>query len=147
MIFCVRQISEKSRGQQQPVHIAFIDLTKAFDLIDRASLFLVLEKAGCPPSLLQLIKSFHDGMKGRIQFEGDISDQFPIKRGVKQGCVLAPTLFGIYFSYVLQSAFKDLTDGVGIPLLTRDDGNFFSIARYKAKNSGTTDHSPRVSLC
>ena len=31
MIFSIRQLQEKSREQRQPLYIAFIDLTKAFD--------------------------------------------------------------------------------------------------------------------
>lgn len=133
MIFCVRQLMEKSREQQQPLHLAFIDLTKAFDLVSRDSLFTVLSKAGCPPTLLSIMKSFHHGMKGKVQFDGDVSDSFPVNRGVKQGCVLAPTLFGIYFAYVFRTAFMNVPNRVGVSLLTRDDGNFFSLARFKAK--------------
>ena len=134
MIFCVRQLMEKSREQRQPLHIAFIDLTKAFDLVDRDSLFKVLSKSGCPPTVLSLIKSFHIGMRGKIQYDGDVSDSFPVNRGVKQGCVLAPTLFGIYFAYVFRIAFANVSNRAGVSLLTRDDGNFFSLARFKAKS-------------
>ena len=133
MIFAVRQLQEKSREQRRPLHIAFVDLTKAFDLVDRRSLFTVLAKAGCPPTLLALIQSFHQGMQARVQFDGDISDSFPIRRGVKQGCVLAPTLFGLYFSYVFMTTHSRLTSATGVSLLSRDDGNFFNLSRFKAK--------------
>ena len=36
--------------------------------------------------------------KATIQYEGNMSEPFNIKNGVKQGCVLAPTLYGIYMS-------------------------------------------------
>jgi len=72
--------------------LAFVDLTKAFDLVDRKALFTVLAKAGCPPTLVALIKSFHDGMFAKVQFDGHLSEVFPIRKGVKQGCVLALTL-------------------------------------------------------
>ena len=74
MIFCVREMQEKSREQRQPLHMAFIDLTKAFDLVDRDSLFLVLGKAGCPPKLLSLLRSFHNGMMGKVLYDGETSD-------------------------------------------------------------------------
>ena len=96
MIFSLRQLQEKCREQQKPLYIAFIDLTKAFDLVSRQGLFSILEKIGCPPQLLSIIKSFHTDMKSTVQFEGDHSEPVAIKSGVKQGCVLAPTLFGMF---------------------------------------------------
>ena len=94
MIFSLRQLQEKCREQNQPLYLAFIDLTKAFDLVSRDGLFKMLPIIGCPPKLLSLIRSFHEGMLSTVQFVGDISKAFGIKSGVKQGCVLAPTLFG-----------------------------------------------------
>ena len=37
---------------------------------------------------------------------------FPIENGVKQGCVLDPTLFAIFFSIMLREAKEDLHEGV-----------------------------------
>ena len=131
MICSLRQLQEKCREQQQPLYLAFVDLTKAFDLVSREGLFALLQKIGCPPKLLSVIKSFHQDMQGTVQFDGSSSESFPICSGVKQGCVLAPTLFGIFFSLVLRSAFETSTDGVY--LHTRTDGKLFNLARLKAK--------------
>ena len=131
MIFSIRQLQERCREQRQPLFIAFIDLTKAFDLVSRDGLFKILCKIGCPPTLLSIIKSFHDNMYGTIQFDGENSKPFNIRSGVKQGCVLAPTLFGIFFSIMLKHAFKAATEG--IYMYTRSDGSLFNITRLKAK--------------
>ena len=53
MIFSIRQLQKKCREQQMPVYIAFIDLTKAFDLVTRQGLFQLLKKIGCPPPAAQ----------------------------------------------------------------------------------------------
>ena len=132
MIFSVRQLQEKCREQNKPLYMAFIDLTKAFDLVSRDGLFKILEKIGCPPKLLLLIRGFHDNMKGRVQYEGSVSDEFEIRSGVKQGCVLAPTLFGIFFAVMLKQAFGTATEG--IYLRTRSDGRLFNLARLRAKS-------------
>ena len=131
MIFATRQIQEKCVEQQMPLYIAFIDLTKAFDLVSRTGLFKILHRIGCPDTLLNVITSYHRDMEGVISFDGDQSDPFPIKNGVKQGCVLAPTLFGIFFSMLLHFAFKDSSEGVY--LHTRSDGSMFNLARLRAK--------------
>ena len=69
--------------------------------------------------------------KGVISYNGHNSQPINIKSGVKQGCVLAPTLFGIFFSVLLKYAFKDSTDGIF--LHTRKDGGLYNTARLKAK--------------
>ena len=131
MVFSLRQLQEKCREQQQPLFIAFIDLTKAFDLVSRDGLFKLLPRIGCPPKLLSIIQSFHDGMMGTVSFDGNLSTPFPIKSGVKQGCVLAPTLFGIFFALLLNHAFGQSQEGIF--LHTRSDGKLYSNARLKAK--------------
>ena len=147
MIFCVRQLMEKSREQRQPLHIAFIDLTKAFDLVDRDSLFKVLSKSGCPPTVLSLIKSFHIRIRGKIQYDGDVSDSFPVNRGVKQGCVLAPTLFGIYFAYVFRIAFANVYNRAGVSLLTRDGWEFLLTCQIQSKIQSRRVYCSRISVC
>ena len=127
MVFSIRQLQEKCREQQMPLYIAFIDLTKAFDLVSRSGLFQVLEKVGCPPQLLTIIKQLHENMQGTVHFNGAKSEAFPVSSVVKQGCVLAPTLFAKFFSVLLQYAFKDSNDGIW--LHTRTDGGLFNIAR------------------
>ena len=56
MIFCARQMQEKSREQHKDLHMVFIDLTKAFDSINRTGLWSLLAKFGCPSKLTNIIK-------------------------------------------------------------------------------------------
>ena len=58
MILSLRQLQEKYREQVKPLYVAFIDLTNAFDLVGS---FMILAKIGCPPILLSIVKSFHEG--------------------------------------------------------------------------------------
>ena len=105
MIFSLRQLQEKCREQRQPLFVASIDLTKAFDLVSRDGLFKIIPKTGCPPRLFSIIRSFHEDMEGTVVFDGSTSAAFNIRSGVKQGCVLAPTLFGIFFAVMLKHVF------------------------------------------
>ena len=122
---------EVQRTAYMPLYIAFIDLTKAFDLISRDGLFNFLPTIGCPPKLQSMIESFHTDTKGTVQFYGSSSKPFEIRSGAKQGCVLAPTLFGIFFGLLLKHAFNTTTEG--IYLRTRSDGRLFNLARLRAK--------------
>ena len=62
---------------------------------------------------------------------GSSSDPFSIKSSVKQGCVLALTLFGILFSLLWRYAFSESEEG--IYLLTRSNSSLFNLARLRAK--------------
>ena len=77
----------------------------------RTGLFKLLEKIGCPPKLLSIIEFLYVNMHGTVSFEGEISEPFKIDSGVKQSCVLASTLFGIFFSLMLTYAFGTASDG------------------------------------
>ena len=111
-VFSLRQLQDKCREQHIPLYIAFIDLTKAFDLVSRDGLFKVLPNIGCPPKLQIMIESFHIDTKGIVQFNGSSSESFEISSCVKQGCVLALTLFGIFFGMLLKHAFDTTTEGI-----------------------------------
>ena len=40
----------------------FKDLKKAYDSVPRNALWTVLAKCGVPPTILRIIRSFHEGM-------------------------------------------------------------------------------------
>ena len=92
MVFAIRQLQEKCVEQHQDLHLLFIDLTKAFDTVNRAALWTILSKFGCPPWFVQIIRSFHDGMFCRVIENGDASDPFPVSNGVKRACANAVLL-------------------------------------------------------
>ena len=71
-----------------------------------------------------------------VQFDGDVSAEFGVKSGVKQVCILTPTLFGIFFALLLKHAFKRSTDGVY--LYSRSDSCLFNISRLCAKTKTRT---------
>ena len=104
-------------------------MTKAFDLVSRSGLFILIQRIGWSLKVLKMIRSFHDNMKGTVLYDGS-SDPFPINSRVKQGCVLAPTLFGI-FSLLLIHAFDSSDDGVYIH--TKSDERLFNLSKVKAK--------------
>ena len=114
MVFALRQLQEKCMLQGLDLYLLFIDLTKAFDTINRDGLWKLLEKVGCPAHFVGIIRSFHENMEATVRDGTAKSPPFNVTCGTKQGCVLAPTLFSIFFSLMLHTAFKDATDGVDI---------------------------------
>ena len=60
-----------------------------------------------------------------------------VTNSVKQGCVLAPTLFSMIFSVMLTAAFQDGDHGV--PIRYRFDGKLFNLRRLQAKSKMQTE--------
>ena len=115
--------------------MVFVDFTKAFDPVGRTGLWQLLRRYGCPDKFTSMIESLHTGMKAKVKAAGETSDSFPVSNGVKQGCVLAPTLFSIFLSAMLEEAFRDLDEGVYIQ--SRQDANLFNMSHFKAKTKTT----------
>ena len=91
----------KNFAKHQGLFFAFIDLTKAFNTVNRELLWKVLSKFGCPPHFLQILREFHDGISARVTVDGHESDPFDVLIGVKQGCVLAPVIFNLFLLAVI----------------------------------------------
>ena len=131
MIFTARQIQEKCREQNRDLYMVFIDLTKAFDTVSRDALWQILHKFGCPDKFVNVIKSFHEGMAARVSDEGKLSEPFGVNNGTKQGCVLAPLLFNIFYAAMLLDAFRNNDQGILIKY--RTDGGIINLRRLQAK--------------
>ena len=83
--------------------VLFVDLKKAYDSVPRDAVWNVLEKWGAPPKLVGLVRSFHEGMQATVRIGGDSSMGFDVRKGLRQGCTIAPSLFNIYFGAVVNS--------------------------------------------
>ena len=106
-------------------------------IVSRGGLFKVLPKIGCPPKLHSMIEYFHTDTKGTVQFNGSFSEPFEIRSGVKQGCVLAPMLFGTFFGLLLKHGLDTTT--AGVYFRTRSDDRLFNLARIRANTKISND--------
>ena len=65
-------------------------------------------------------------MQAQVMIDGETTDAFPVAHGVKQGCVLVPTLFTLFLAAVLEVSNRDTTKDVYIT--TRSDGRLFNVS-------------------
>ena len=116
-LFSLRVLIEKAREYHHPLYICFVDLRKAYDSVSRTTLWSILEHCyHLPPKLLTVIKALHDNTSAAVRSYGKTSEMFPVSVGVKQGCVLAPTLFNLYFDTVIRLAITNHTPAAGLCL-------------------------------
>ena len=83
MIFVLRQIQEKCREQNMGLFAAFVDLTKAFDTVNRDGQWKILVCLGCPPTFLTILCQLHEGQQRQVKCNGSLFGNFLISNGVK----------------------------------------------------------------
>ncbi|BHF74499.1 hypothetical protein SprV_0501758500 [Sparganum proliferum] len=140
MIFAARQLQEKCQEMRTHLYSTFVNLTKAFDTVNREGLWKIMRKFGCPERFIEIVRQLHDGMMARVTDNGAISEAFAVTNGVKQGCVLAPTLFSLMFSAMLMDAYRD--ERPRIRIAYRTDSNLLNQRRmhFQSRVSTTTVH-------
>ena len=115
----------------KPFIVTFVDFSKDFVTVHRETLWKLLSLYGCPKTLIRVIQSFYNGINASICYGDGCSDPFSVGDGVKQWCVLAPTLFTIFLAAVLKSILEEHGD---LYIQTKSDGDLFKLKHLKAKN-------------
>ena len=76
-----------------PWYINFIDFKKAFDSVHRESLCKILRAYGVRHKIITIIRKFYEHFECSVILENTPTESFPLKSGVRQGCILSPILF------------------------------------------------------
>ncbi|BHF58803.1 hypothetical protein SprV_0100175800 [Sparganum proliferum] len=118
--FAARQLQEKCQEIRTHLLSSFVDLKKAFDTVNREGLWKILQKFGYPERFIQMVRQLHDGMMARVTDNGAVLETLVVANGVKQGCILAPTIFSLMFSAMLMDTYRD--NRPGIRIASRTDG-------------------------
>ena len=115
-IFVVRQLCEKYIGKGKDVYFAFLDLEKAYDRVDRDAMWNVLRLYGVGGKLLKAVKSLYTDSRACVRVGDGTSDWFPVRVGLRQGCVMSPWLFNLYIDGVVREVNARVL-GRGLELL------------------------------
>ena len=78
-----------------------------------------------------------------LVLEGKSRNRSVSQMGVKQGCVLVPTLFSIFLSAMFDEAFRDMGDGVYIQ--SRQSADLFN-ASLQSKDQDYSDTDERAAI-
>ena len=138
MIFCVEQLVEKSVEHNTTTCMLFIDLRKVYDTVLRQGLWYCLEKYGIPPRMGNITKSFHEGMQTSVSMNGEMTPEFEVRNGLRQGCTIAPTLFNLYFNAVV-NAWRDRCKPIGIDILYKLGGKLVGERTRKPETTVLTE--------
>ena len=84
------------KGRKEEVFVAFLDMEKAYDRLNRKKLFEVLRCYGVHEKLVRLIERIYDGSIVKFELNTVTTGLCKSDPEVRQGCPLSSLLFNIY---------------------------------------------------
>ena len=96
--------NEKTREFQKNIYFCFIDYAKAFDCVHHNKLWKILKEMGIPEHLTGLLRNPYAGQEATVRTGHGTTDWFQIGKGVRQGCILSPSLFNLYAETIMWKA-------------------------------------------
>ena len=87
--------------------MCFIDYSKAFGCVGHRETIEALKKMNCHYKIINLIINLYQEQLAAVRLESGLTDWFPVKRGVRQGCILSPPIFSMYTETIMRKVEAD----------------------------------------
>ena len=96
-IFALTSIIENRMYQKKDTFACFVDFKKAFDCVNRDLLWEKLStRFGLFGNFLTALQALYEDVRCVVDVNQTFTDWFTVNNGVKQGCILSPTLFAMF---------------------------------------------------
>ena len=101
-----------ARLERAPLYVVFVDLTKAYDSVDRTTLFeAMVHELGVEPGTVDILRRMYSDVLACVLRDSLLSSQFPVCLGMLQGCPASPIVFSLFLDRL--EAFLDQEAGTG----------------------------------
>ena len=97
-LYTLNSIVQNRLNSKQSTYVCFVDIRKAFDHVNRNSLWYKANRCGINGRMLAAVKSLYHDVSYAVKVNGQLTDWFKVHNGVTQGCVLSCSLFQIYLN-------------------------------------------------
>ena len=113
-IFNLRIICERYLQHQQDLYHIFIDFKKAFDRVWHEALWSTMKLYNINANLIRSIQNLYNKASSAVYLNNTIGEWFRTTVGVRQGCLLSPTLFNIFLERIMTDALENHRGTVSI---------------------------------
>ena len=104
--FLVKETVHNYTSNNVKVYSNFIDLSKAFDLVNHFKLGKILLQKNVPPDIVKILIHYLRNQSARVKWYGDCGEFLSINNGVRQGGIMSPFLFKVYIGEILETISK-----------------------------------------
>ena len=98
--FILDSVLWKAKSTKQSIHLCYIDISKAYDSINRSILWSKLSSMGFKGAFLKSLQALYTGDSVDTVVNGISTRPIFLRRGLRQGCSLSPLLFALYISQI-----------------------------------------------
>ncbi|CAI5998235.1 unnamed protein product [Closterium sp. NIES-65] len=102
----IADIVDAAKCKNADWYLLLVDFQKAFDSVSREYLFGTMERMGFPRNFVRWCEGLHAGSTTRLLLNGWLGEPVAVKKGVRQGCPLAPYLFLCAVEPLCQEAIR-----------------------------------------
>ena len=97
---------QRARDVNADVFACFIDFEKSFDKFQHVKLMSILRESGFDDRDTDIISKLYLQQRAIVRVENETSEEFNIRRGVRQGCILSPLLFNVNSEHLFKEALE-----------------------------------------
>lgn len=112
-IFTLMACVQKQFSNNKKLYVAFIDISKCFDSINRHLLWPILMKNGINGKLLRCLQSMYKCVRARVRCKGNsLSQIINCFSGLKQGEITSPLLSSLFMNEITLEVIRNGKHGV-----------------------------------
>ncbi|GJR21612.1 ataxia telangiectasia mutated family protein [Tanacetum coccineum] len=116
-IHIIRTLMEKYRERQKDLHLAFLDLEKAYGSVLRELIWKTLRDKGTPMKYIKVIQDMYEGARTCVRMPTGDSEYFPLDVGLHQGSAISPYLFAL----IVDELSRGIQESIPWCLIFADD--------------------------
>ena len=116
-IFVLHGLITHMLNEGKYLYCGFVDFSKAFDYVNRDTIWYKLIHSGISGKMLNLVKSIDADIKSRVKYRNDLSASYDCYLGVRQGECLSPFLFAMYLNDIEDEFREKGAEGLDIGLM------------------------------
>lgn len=122
-IFALKRVVSYYTERNTTVYACFLDLSRAFDAIDRDLLWRKLRRTKVSAAVVDLFAYWYGNQVNNVRWGDEMSDDYKTSYGVRQGGLTSPDLFNLYVNDLIEELS-------GAPVGLRLGGRFVNNLSY-----------------
>jgi hypothetical protein len=99
-LFTLQHLVDKATPKS-PLYCCFVGSAGAYDAVSRPALWEAIRRLGIGGKMIGALQSLYADTSVRMKVQRRMGVSLPSQTGLKQGCPLSPTLFGLYMNIII----------------------------------------------